>query len=269
MRPFRRVRFCIAVASLAFAVPGELGCHGKPKAGDACQQGQGVCADKTSMMACVKGVYVAMPCHGAQACTLQGNTSVCDNSIAAVGDACDEEGDFACAADKKAALSCKDNHFALEETCKGARACVLKTDGLYCDNDLSDPGDPCHTIGDYACTTDHKLALKCSASHSMAPLNTCKGAKACRVFEKPEEKKVEFLCDDSVADLNDPCDENGEKACTMDRKGILECRSNKFATLASCPGGCSFDEAAEKFACAHAAANEAPAGGTKKNKRGK
>jgi hypothetical protein len=221
------------------------------------------------MMACVKGKYAAMPCQGAQGCTSQGNTSLCDNSIAAAGDACDEDGDFACSADKKAALSCKESHFAVEETCKGARACALKTDGLYCDNDLSDPGDPCHAIGDYACTTDHKLALKCGASHSMAPLNTCKGAKGCRVFEKPEEKKVEFLCDDSVADLNDPCDENGEKACTMDRKGILECRSNKFATLDSCPRGCTFDEAAEKFECVRATANEAPSSGTKKSKRGK
>ena len=130
-------------------------------------------------------------------------------------------------------------------------------------------------MGDYACTTDKKLALKCGADHTMAVLNTCKGAKGCRAHEIPDEKKVEFICDDAVADLNDPCDENGEKACTQDRKAILECRANKFTLLTQCPGGCSFDAAGEKFQCdtagAAVAAGDAPAAGAKKGsaKKGK
>jgi hypothetical protein len=138
------------------------GCKGKPKVGEPCTQGQGVCADPKSMMACVKGAYTAMPCVGAVGCTTKGNVSECDNSLSSVGDACDEIGDYACAVDKKAALSCKDNKFVVEETCKGERACTLKKDGLYCDNDISDLGDPCHSVGDYACTSDKKLALKCA-----------------------------------------------------------------------------------------------------------
>jgi hypothetical protein len=250
----RTVSLAAACAAL-LTLTGTLGgCKGKPKAGDTCQQGQGACADGTAMLACVKGVLALMPCHGALGCTTQGNNAQCDNSLAAAGDVCDEDGDFACSQDKKAALACRENKFALEETCKGARACTLKTDGLYCDNDLSDPGDPCHTTGDYACTTDKKLALKCGVDHKMAALNTCKGAKACRVFEKPEEKKVEFVCDDSVADVGDPCDEAGEKACSVDLKSILECKANKFVPLSPCAGGCSYEEAAERFECRGGAA---------------
>ena len=86
----------------------------------------------------------------------------------------------------------------------------------------------------------------------MAPLNSCKGAKGCRVLELPEDKKVDFVCDDAVADPGDPCDENGEEACTMDRKGLLKCTSNKFVPAAACAGGCAFDANGEKFTCEQA-----------------
>ena len=255
----------MALAAVLVLAPG---C--KKKAGDPCAQGQGFCSDGTSMLACVKGSLATMPCHGAAGCATTGSTTECDNSVSSVGDICDEIGDYACSADKKNALSCQDNKFAVEETCKGSRGCTLKKDGLYCDNDISDLGDPCHTVGDYACTTDKKLALKCGADHIMAPLNSCKGAKACRVLELPEDKKVEFVCDDAVADANDPCDENGEEACTTDRKGILKCDKNKFVQESACAGGCSFDANGEKFTCDQGgAAAPAPAGVVKRGKRGK
>jgi hypothetical protein len=253
-------------AALAFATVLSLGGVGcKKKAGDSCSSGQGVCSDGTSMLACVKGVFAAMPCHGAGGCAANGNVVECDNSLSSVGDVCDENGDYACSLDKKSALSCAGNKFVVEETCKGSRACTLKKDGLYCDNDISDLGDPCHTVGDYACTTDKKLALKCGSDHVMAPLNSCKGSKGCRVLELPEEKKVDFVCDDAVADVGDPCDENGEEACSIDRKSLLKCNANKFAQHAACAGGCSFDGNGEKFVCDPGAASvAAPA---KKGKR--
>ncbi|MGO8997073.1 MAG: hypothetical protein ACLQVI_27475 [Polyangiaceae bacterium] len=246
-------------------------CKGAPKAGDPCTAGQGVCADPKSMMACIKGTFAPMPCHGAGGCVAKGKVADCDNSLSAVGDACDEIGDYACSNDMKSALSCVDNKFAVEGTCKGAGGCTLKKDGLYCDNDVSDQGDPCHTVGDFACTADKKLALKCGADHTMAPLNTCKGTKGCRVHEIPDAKKVEFICDDAVADANDPCDENGEEACTMDRKGLLKCQSNKFMPETACAGGCTFDPSGDKFSCdqgatADAASPGAPKKGAKKGK---
>ena len=208
-----------------------------------------------------------MPCHGAAGCKVAGHVSECDNSLSSVGDACDETGDYACAVDLKSALSCQGNRFVVEETCKGPHACALKRDGLYCDNDVSDPGDPCHAVGDFACTSDGKLALKCGGDHTMAPMSTCKGAKGCRMLELPEEKKVEFVCDDTLADSNDACDEDGEEACTTDRKGLLRCESGKFALHQACAGGCSFDSGGEKFVCEQT--GQAAGAAKKPAKRGK
>jgi hypothetical protein len=251
----RLIRFLLecrpgaASLGLGIALAFVVGCKGEPKAGGACSTGQGICADSRSMMACIKGTFTLMPCQGAGGCATKGAVSECDNSLASAGDTCDEVGDFACSRDLKSALSCKDNKFAVEGTCKGAGACALKKDGLYCDNDISDPGDACHDVGDFACTPDKKLALKCDFNHTMAALNTCKGTKGCRVREIPEEKRLEFICDDAVADVNDACDENGEEACTMDRKGLLRCAANKFLAQSDCIGGCTFDPSGDKFQC--------------------
>jgi hypothetical protein len=176
---------------------------------------------------------------------------MCDNSLATLSDGCAEKGDVACAVDKKAALECQDNKFVVGETCKGARGCEVKDgDKIRCDNDVSDADDPCHFVNDYACTPDKGMLLKC-LDHKMTKLNSCRGHKGCRVFEIPEEKKIEFVCDDSVAMENDPCDEDNEHACSMDKKAIYVCKSNKFVSLKACPGpqGCSFDDKAEKFSC--------------------
>ncbi len=265
----RRLR---AFAFLASAAVVSLGaCKSAPKAGDACTVGHGVCTDPKTMMACIQGVFAPIPCAGAAGCAAQGESSTCDNSTASVGDACDEIGDFACSKDAKAALTCKGNKFAVEGTCKGAGACTLKKDGLYCDNDVSDPGDPCHTPGDFACTADKKLALKCGADQTMAPLNTCKGTKGCFVHEVPEQSKVEFVCDDAVADANDPCDENGEQACAMDRKTLLACTAGKFLPKTPCPGpaACSYDATGEKFTCDTGEASAASAAPSAKAKRAK
>jgi hypothetical protein len=71
------------------------------------------------------------------------------------------------------------------------------------------------------------------------------------VFELPEEKKVEFVCDDAIAQLNDPCDEEGEAACSMDRKAMYHCKSAAFVAMKDCTGpkGCTFDDKGERFEC--------------------
>jgi hypothetical protein len=112
--------------------------------------------------------------------------------------------------------------------------------------------DPCHFIGDYACTTDKSLVMKCVAN-KMTPLNTCRGPKQCKIIQLPKQDKVEFECDDSVAQEGDACDTNGEEACTMDKKGMFVCRGNKFGSLVPCPGGCVYEEKTDHYTC-----NEAP-----------
>jgi hypothetical protein len=226
-----------------------VGC--KPKVGGSCAAGQSDCADPKTALTCGKdGKYLAMPCRGDKGCVKTGAKAECDNGIAQEKDVCDEENDVACAVDKKAALECHGGTFGVGETCKGPHGCEIKGDKITCDNDISDVDDPCHFEGDYACTSDKLYVLKC-IDHKMKKLNSCRGAKSCRVFELPAEHKIEFVCDDTIAQAGDPCDEENEVACTMDKKAILQCHSAVFAALKDCKGpkGCTFDDKGEKFEC--------------------
>jgi hypothetical protein len=244
------VKLRLAGAFAAFAVLVVLSACNE-KVGGKCVAGQAVCADKTSALTCGSdGKFAPMPCRGSHGCVKTGGTIQCDNSVAQDQDVCNEDNDVACSVDKKAALECHNGKFGVGETCKGIKGCEIKKDKIVCDNDISDPDDPCHFDNDYACTSDKLFVLKC-IDHKMKKLNSCRGTKSCRIFELPEEKKVEFVCDDTVAQLNDPCDEEGEHACSMDKKSIFECKSAVFTMLKACngPKGCSFDAKGEKFEC--------------------
>jgi hypothetical protein len=224
----------------------------KPKPGDQCSgAGLPICSGPNSAWVCANGVVTALPCHGAKACTSSGSTLECDNSLATVGDVCDEPNDAACALDHKSMLECQTGKFVLVETCKGARGCVVDGDKISCDNDVADLGDPCQMEADYACTSDKLLALKCVA-HKFEALNACRGKDGCRVLELPEEKKTDFICDDSLAQENDACDTQGEEACNMDKSAIYVCRAGHFLRDRACTGGCTFDDKGEKFQCADA-----------------
>jgi hypothetical protein len=221
----------------------------KPKPGDKCSgTGSPSCSDPSSALVCANGVVTALPCRGPKACSVSGTTVECDNSLANANDACDQPKDVACAVNLKSALECQNGKFVLAETCKGARGCLVEGDKISCDNDVSDLGDPCQVDGDYACTADKLMALKCTANKFEA-LNTCRGKDGCKVLELPEEKKTDFVCDDSLAQENDACDTQGEEACNMDKTALFTCKSNHFLKDRPCPGGCSFDEKGERFTC--------------------
>ncbi|HEY8078904.1 MAG TPA: hypothetical protein VIF62_32455 [Labilithrix sp.] len=223
----------------------------KAKVGGSCLTGQSDCQDKTNGLTCgTSGKYELMPCRGANGCTKQGAKFDCDDSVAMPDDRCDEENEVACQVDKKAALECHSGKFVVGETCKGPHGCEIKGDKITCDNDISDVGDPCHFNGDYACTSDKTLVLRC-LDNKMQKLNSCRGAHSCSVKELPAEHKVEFICDDSVALVNDPCDEDGEYACAVDRKSILRCKGAQFLHEHDCTGpkGCTFDDKGERFDC--------------------
>ncbi len=224
-----------------------IACKAKP--GDKCDASFSPrCGDPSSAQVCVNNVVTTLPCRGPKACTVSASTVSCDNSLANANDACDQPNDVACAVDHKTALECQSNKFVVAETCKGARACTVNADTISCDNDVSDVGDPCHTEGDYACSADKLLALKCTA-HKFVTINTCRGKDKCRVMVLPEEKKTDFVCDDSLAQDGDDCDTQGEEACSIDQTELLTCKANKFTKDHACPGGCTFDERKERFRC--------------------
>ncbi len=261
---------------LAFVAPLtalSLGC--KPKQGDKCSAGQTACVDaKTGLFCGPEGTFRTMTCDGTEGCKPSGPGVTCDNSIAAVNDGCDTPGDAACSADKKNALICTNAVFGVGETCKGPGGCKVSGDTITCDNDISDPGDPCRTNGDYACTSDKRMVLRCDAN-KMTSLNTCRGPKACGIVPVPAQNKVEFVCDDSVAMEGDACDTNGEEACSMEKKSLYVCVSNKFANPRPCsgPAGCTYDEKFDRYGCDQGAREVpadpkgAPGGGKKGGKK--
>jgi len=221
----------------------------KPKPGDKCSgAGSPTCSDPATALVCSNGIVTAMPCRGPKACTSSASQVQCDNALALAGDGCDQPGDVACAVDHKSALECQSGKFAVAETCKGARACEIDGDKIACDNDVADLGDPCRVEADYACTSDKLMALKC-VGKKFQSLNTCRGKAGCRVFELPEEKKTDFVCDDTLALENDTCDTEGEEACSMDKTELFRCKSTHFVKDHACPGGCSFDDKGERFVC--------------------
>jgi hypothetical protein len=226
-----------------------LGC--KPQQGARCTSGQVACVDaKIGLFCGPDGTFETMTCDGTDGCKQSGAAVTCDNSVAAVHDGCDTPGDAACSTDSKNALICTGGVFGLGETCKGPGGCKISGDTITCDNDISDPGDPCRTPGDYACTSDKALVLRCDAN-KMTPLNTCRGPKACGIVPLPAQNKVEFVCDDSIAMEGDACDTNGEEACSMDKKSMYVCTANKFTNPKPCsgPAGCTYEEKFDRYGC--------------------
>jgi hypothetical protein len=247
------IRRCLAMAFALVALV-VLSASCKPKVGGKCSGAGAVCTDKTSALFCMDETYTSITCRGEKGCAQNGAVVDCDESMANEQDSCNAPDAIACATDHREALRCTNAHFALDETCKGPTGCKIDaTQKISCDNDVADVNDPCHFIGDYACTTDRSLVMKCEAN-KMTPLNTCRGPKQCRIVSVPKQDKVEFQCDDSVAQDGDACDTNGEEACSMDKKGMLVCRGNKFGGLKPCAGGCVYEEKTDHYTCNEGAA---------------
>jgi hypothetical protein len=247
------------VALSVLAVVALLVAACKPQVGAKCSAGQVSCSEaKLGLFCGADGTFHTMTCSGPAGCEASGAVVNCDNGVAAVGDGCNTPDDAACSPDGKNALLCKSGAFAVAETCKGPGACKITGDTITCDNDVSDPGDPCRAAGDYACTSDRGMVLRCDAN-KMVALNTCRGPKACVIVPHPADNKVEFVCDDSLAKEGDACDTNGEEACSMDKKAILVCNANKFGSPKACdgPAGCTYEEKLDRYGCDRLASGDA------------
>ena len=245
-------RRILVAAAILFLVAQSAAC--KAKVGGKCSGATAVCTDKASALFCADGTYTAMTCRGDRGCAQNGAVIECDESVASEQDACNAPDAIACTPDHKEALRCSNKKFIVDETCKGPTGCKIEgAQKISCDNDIADVNDPCHFIGDYACTTDKSLVLKCEGN-KMTPYNTCRGPKQCKIVQLPKQDKVTYECDDSLAQDGDPCDSNGEEACSMDKKGMFVCRGNKFGSLRGCSGGCLYEEKTDHYTCVDATA---------------
>jgi hypothetical protein len=206
---------------------------------------------ETNALYCRDAKLAAMPCRGSQGCVRRASDAVdCDNGVAELGDGCDQPHDTACSADKKAELVCKDGKFVFAGSCKGPHGCIARDESVECDNDVADEDDLCVDEGDAACRADRAAFLKCTGGRFKAT-NSCRGPRGCVLSEKPEEQKTLFECDDSLAKAGDPCEDEGDDACSMDKKDLYACHAHKFVVSKSCRGGkaCGLDTATGKFDC--------------------
>ena len=167
------------------------------------------------------GAWAEMPCKGVAGCALHGESSDCDDTIAAEGDRCpsDPPVDYACTPDHASALVCNAGHFAIWRRCRGPDACQVEGGrNVHCDTTLGEPGDPCAQAGTYACSSDKTLMLACDGE-TFRPASSCRGPGGCRV--ERESRKVD--CDDAIALDGDACDQPKRIACSVDGKAELMC----------------------------------------------
>jgi hypothetical protein len=135
------------------------------------------------------------------------------------------------------ALLCQDGTY-VSMPCRGPKGCMGTGPGSQCDDDLAQEGDVCMTTlnENYACSTDHKKELLCKDG-KFAEVRSCKGPKACAI------QGDMIHCDDSLADVGDPCVEepaDANYACSTDKVTEVVCKAGKFNPSNSCRGvkGC-------------------------------
>lgn len=222
----------------------------KPKVGGKCTIGQSYCTKDGALFCGEDGKLVATSCQGPLGCVQHGKAAACDQSLAVVGEPCEDQDNVACSVDKRSELDCKSKSWVLGATCKGAKGCELKGDELFCDHTIAEKNDPCHKDGQIACANDKSAILRCEGNVFKA-IDSCRGPKSCAFEEHPAQQRIEFNCDDSVAEAGDPCEAENNHACSVDHKAIHICRSKLFVQLKACAGpkGCTFDSNTDRLSC--------------------
>jgi len=89
---------------------------------------------------------------------------------------------------------------------------------------------------------DAKSGLFCGADGTYQSM-TCGGDKGCT----GEGDGV--VCDNDTAGAGDGCNSPGDGACTSDKKGLLQCQSEKFVLIDTCKGPGSCKVSGDKVDC--------------------
>ena len=107
--------------------------------GDACiERDDYACAtDLESALRCDGGTFtLASRCEGPKGCAIARSESgarvECDDSISAVGSACDREGHYSCSVDLTRILVCRAHHFVSDDACKKRERCAIRGGQVGC-----------------------------------------------------------------------------------------------------------------------------------------
>ena len=144
-----------------------------------------------------------------------------------VGAKCKTDGKEICN-DKATALVCHDGAWT-EMACRGSKGCSAAGGDVDCDQSVASPGDLCLDDGKAVCTPDGKSALECKAS-KWTLNDKCLGPKGCTT-------DAQFVhCDNSLANIGDPCGQPDDHACALDNKSMLACKNEKWELQSHCRG---------------------------------
>lgn len=157
----------------------------------------------------------------------------CKGGTVKEGDACSKQGAIQCIDKKTGAFCVNGKYEAL--ACEGPTGCMTVAGEGSCTHQDYKVGEACFEEGEPQCTGDRKAMIKCKNSH-WELINHCKGALGC--VANAEGAK----CDLGAAAPGDKCtpENEGNAACTEDKKSLLICKGGKMEVASTCKGmhGC-------------------------------
>jgi hypothetical protein len=222
------------------------GCK-KVKKGGSCTGGkgehdmQGDCVGKGGALVCINGSYTEIKCDAAPVGCMVTMGSVGCNQIVDEGEPCFGDKEFGCSTDNKKMLKCKKNVWKLEMACKGStKGCIDNADGVSCESGEAEEGDECKQKDSGSCSPDKSKLLVCDGEKFYVA-STCRGQLKCRAIAS------KIQCDTSVAEIDDPCEEEDKLACDVAKKVMLKCDGKKFVKEKECKKRCN--NAFDKYSC--------------------
>lgn len=178
-------RLSLGIASMALLV---IACSSRPPAQPVayvlppvCANGPPMCgADRASVVQCQNGQWVMLQsCPGTRGCGVANGMIQCDSMPGAAppvatgaGEACAAEGGYSCTNDRRALTVCRGGRTVIASTCRGQRGCSIGQ-AVDCDHSVANPGDPCESAKEIACSSDRRALLRCSGA-------TYQFAESCR-----------------------------------------------------------------------------------------
>jgi hypothetical protein len=183
-----------------------------------------------AILQCTSGTMKLTGCEGPRKCEETANKAViCDASIGTVGAPCTWEGGPSCAKDGKTVLTCTHGAFVETKQCKGPKGCQAFAEGnawrVECDHSVAEVGDVCTGVGS-TCSIDKKAVLDCKEGRFVHQYK-CLGELGCHRLDG-------LTCDNSRADVGDPCKGEETAVCSVDKKARLRCRQGAYVLERKC-----------------------------------
>ena len=156
-----------------------------------------------------------------------------------VGSAC-EKGEARCL-DAKRELVCQGGTF-IESPCNGPGGCRLTEKGTSCDFSGNKAGDACSAEDEGAAVCANKAGMVAchGGKYAFVP---CRGTRGC------VDAEGRALCDTSLAEPNDPCNDENLKACSGDGSQVLVCKQHTMQRFYLCRGAGGCASSAGKLSC--------------------